>query len=111
MDLKEYQKDTLATLGRFFRDARVSGPKAAYETIVKEPEQKKRLGRYAGDYHALEAVPQAPYVCLRCRPAAAKPCSPRIRSPSPAIPGSSATIRWCCGWCRPPSFVCKPWRH
>ncbi len=65
MELKTYQKETLATLGRFFRDARVSGPKAAYETIVREPEQKARLSRYVSDYRALEAVPQAPYVCLR----------------------------------------------
>jgi type III restriction enzyme len=65
MDLKQYQKDTLATLGSFFREARVSGPKVAYEAIVNESEQKKRLGRYASDYRALEAVPQAPYVCLR----------------------------------------------
>lgn len=65
MELKQYQTDTLATLARFFRDARVSGPKTAYETIVREPQQKQRLGRYAGDYRALEAVPHAPYVCLR----------------------------------------------
>ena len=65
MDLKTYQKETLATLARFLRDARVSGPKAAYEAIVNEPEQKKRLGRYAGEYRTFEAVPDAPYVCLR----------------------------------------------
>jgi type III restriction enzyme len=65
MDLKRYQQDTLATLARFFRDARIHGPKAAYEAIVCEPGHKERLGRYAGDYRALDAVPQAPYVCLR----------------------------------------------
>jgi type III restriction enzyme len=65
MELKAYQKDTLDTLARFFRDARVSGPKAAYEAIVREPEHSARLGRYAGDYRALEEVPNAPYVCLR----------------------------------------------
>jgi type III restriction enzyme len=65
MELKDYQKETLATLARFFRDARVSGPKVAYETIVNEPDQKAQLGRYANTYRALEAVPQAPYVCLR----------------------------------------------
>src|SRR5260370_31834517 len=65
MELKCYQKETLATLGRFLRDARVGGPKAAYESIVNEPAQKARLGRYAGAYRALEAVPLAPYVCLR----------------------------------------------
>lgn len=65
MELKTYQKETLATLKRFFRDARISGPKSAYETIVHEPEQKSRLSRYVSDYRSLEAVPEAPYVCLR----------------------------------------------
>ena len=65
MKLKDYQEATLAVLARFFRDTRIAGPKAAYETIVREPDQKARLGRYAGNYRALEAVPQAPYVCLR----------------------------------------------
>ncbi len=65
MELKDYQKETLATLARFFRDARVGGPKVAYESIVNEPAQKTRLGRYAEAYRALEALPLAPYVCLR----------------------------------------------
>src|SRR5258708_19698999 len=65
MELKCYQKERLATLAGFFRDGRVGGPKAAYESIVNEPAQKARLGRYAGAYRALEAVPLAPYVCLR----------------------------------------------
>lgn len=65
MKLKPYQTDTLAVLQRFLEEARVAGPKNAYEAIAKEPEQAKRLGRYRGDYTALEAVPGAPYVCLR----------------------------------------------
>lgn len=65
MELKSYQKDTLAALARFFRDTRIGGPEAAYEAIVRESEQKKRLGRYAGDYRPLDEVPNAPYVCLR----------------------------------------------
>jgi type III restriction enzyme len=65
MKLKCYQLETLDTLARFFRDARISGPKAAYEAIVREPGHKERLGHYASDYRALDAVPQAPYVCLR----------------------------------------------
>jgi type III restriction enzyme len=65
MKLKKYQEQTLATLACFFRQARISGPKVAYEAIVREPEQKARLGRYAGEYRPLEAVPNAPYVCLR----------------------------------------------
>jgi type III restriction enzyme len=53
------------SLARFFREARIVGPKAAYESIVREPDHKARLGRYAGEYRALEAVPNTPYVCLR----------------------------------------------
>lgn len=45
MKLKAYQEETLATLARFFREARISGPKAAYEAIVREPDHKARLGR------------------------------------------------------------------
>lgn len=65
MKLKQYQADTLTVLRRFLEEARIAGPKNAYEAITKEPEQAKRLGRYRGDYTALEALPGAPYVCLR----------------------------------------------
>ena len=65
MDLKTYQKDTLAVLRRFFEEARIAGPKAAYEAITTEPEQAGRLGGYAGAYKPLDGLPDAPYVCLR----------------------------------------------
>lgn len=65
MKLKQYQTDTLSVLRRFFEDARVAGPKGAYETITKEPEQAKRLGRYGGTYAPLAELPAVPYVCLR----------------------------------------------
>ncbi len=65
MELKQYQEDTLAILRRFLEDARGVGPKDAYEEIVRKPEQAARLGRYAGAYVPLEALPDAPYVCLR----------------------------------------------
>ncbi|MBJ6124786.1 DEAD/DEAH box helicase [Microvirga splendida] len=65
MKLKAYQADTLATLRRFLEEARVAGPRNAYEAITSEPEQARRLGRYRGEYKALEALPDAPYVCLR----------------------------------------------
>src|SRR3546814_19284601 len=64
MKLKQYQADTLAVLRRFFEDARIAGPKNAYEAIVKEPGQAKRLGRYAGDYRPLAAIPGPPSGCL-----------------------------------------------
>ena len=65
MQLKQYQADTLATLRRFFEEARIAGPKNAYEAITKEPEQAARLGGYAGPYTPLKKLPGVPYVCLR----------------------------------------------
>ncbi|SCZ08891.1 DEAD/DEAH box helicase [Microvirga guangxiensis] len=65
MKLKQYQSDTLATLRRFLEEARLAGPRNAYDTITSEPAQAKRIGRYRGDYKALEALPDTPYVCLR----------------------------------------------
>lgn len=65
MQLKQYQADTLGTLRRFLEEARVGGPKHAYEAITKEPEQAKRLGRYGGTYTPLAELPDTPYVCLR----------------------------------------------
>ena len=65
MQLKPYQTDTLDTLRRFFEQARLAGPKAAYEAIATEPEQAARIGRYAGAYAPLAELPDVPYVCLR----------------------------------------------
>ncbi len=66
MQLKQYQTDTLAILQRFFEEARIAGPKAAYEALVSEPEQESRLGRYVGEYLTpLKELPEVPYVCLR----------------------------------------------
>ena len=65
MKLKEYQAETLAALRRFFEEARVVGPRNAYEAITRAPEQAERLGRYAGAYTPLARLPDVPYVCLR----------------------------------------------
>ena len=65
MHLKQYQTDTLAILRRFFEEACIAGPKAAYEALVSEPDQASRLGRYAGEYVPLKELPEVPYVCLR----------------------------------------------
>ena len=65
MRLKQYQSDTLSVLRRFFEEARVAGPKNAYESITKELEQAERLGGYAGAYAPLKELPNVPYVCLR----------------------------------------------
>ena len=65
MQLKQYQADALAILRRFFEEARIGGPKGAYETITAEPEQVGRLGRYGGAYKVPTELPDVPYVCLR----------------------------------------------
>ncbi|EGF92751.1 type III restriction enzyme, res subunit [Asticcacaulis biprosthecium C19] len=65
MQLKLYQTDTLNVLRRFFEETRLRGPKAAYETITREPEQAKRLRGYGGTYEALLGQEEMPYVCLR----------------------------------------------
>ena len=65
MQLKHYQADTLSVLRRFFEEARIAGPRGAYKSITREPEQAGRLGRYGGTYEALTGLPDTPYVCLR----------------------------------------------
>ena len=65
MQLKRYQAETLTVLRRFLEEARIAGPKNAYETVTREPEQAGRLGGYAGAYVPLKELPDAPYVCLR----------------------------------------------
>ena len=65
MKLKDYQKDSLATLRRYLEEARISGPKAAYEAITAEPDLARRLKGYATGYKPIKALPDVPYVCLR----------------------------------------------
>lgn len=65
MKLKDYQKASLATLRKFFEEARITGPKPAYEAITAEPELAKRLKGYAAGYKPIKALPEVPYVCLR----------------------------------------------
>ena len=65
MMLKGYQQETLDALRRFFEEARIAGPKAAYEAMVAEPERAARLGGRAGEYAPLEELPGTPCVCLR----------------------------------------------
>ena len=65
MKLKEYQKASLATLRTFFEEARISGPKVAYEAITAEPDLAARIRGYAAGYKPIKALPDVPYVCLR----------------------------------------------
>src|SRR5271165_3168768 len=65
MQIKDFQKETLNALASFLAEARVVGPKVAYETQVREAERRKRLTRFASDYRPLQELPDTPYVCLR----------------------------------------------
>lgn len=65
MELKDYQKRALATLGTFLADARVQGPQGAYAATIADPDLRTRLGRFAGDYRPLNGMEGTPYVCLR----------------------------------------------
>lgn len=65
MNLKTYQKASLNTLRRFFEEARVVGPKAAYERLTAEPALAARLRGFVAGYKPIKALPDVPYVCLR----------------------------------------------
>lgn len=65
MQLKAYQQTALDVLRKFLEESRVSGPKASYERIIREPEQAKRLGSYGGSYRPLNNLEAVPYCCLR----------------------------------------------
>jgi type III restriction enzyme len=65
MKLKDYQKASLATLRAFLAEARITGPKAAYEKLTQAPELAARLKGYAAGYKPLKGLPEVPYVCLR----------------------------------------------
>jgi len=65
MKLKDYQKASLATLREFFEEARITGPKAAYETLTAEPALAARLRGYAAGYKPVKGLDDVPYVCLR----------------------------------------------
>ena len=65
MILKEYQKTTLSVLRDYLEKCRIYGPAGAYDEVTKEPEQAKRLGRYAHGYKPLNGLENTPYVCLR----------------------------------------------
>lgn len=66
MILKQYQKDTLATLTAYLKEARLTGdPAAAFEAVTTEPEQATRLGYYLKPYKAISGLEHAPHCCLR----------------------------------------------
>lgn len=65
MKLKGYQKASLATLREFFEEARITGPKAAYEALTTQQALAARLRGYAAGYKPVKGLDNVPYVCLR----------------------------------------------
>ena len=65
MELKEYQKGTLATLRKFLTEARVEGPIEAFRTVTSDPEQAERMEGLLSPYRPLNGLADTPYVCLR----------------------------------------------
>lgn len=65
MILKDYQKTTLSILRDYLEKCRIYGAAAAYDDITKQPDQAKRLGKYAHGYKPLNGLENTPYVCLR----------------------------------------------
>ena len=65
MTLKEYQRDTLGVLKRFFEACRIMGAEEAYRKITSEREIAARLGKLRGDYIRWDSIPNTPRVCLK----------------------------------------------
>lgn len=65
MKLKDYQQASLATLRTFLEEARIAGPKNAFDKITSRPDVASRIKGYKAGYRPVKALPDAPYVCLR----------------------------------------------
>jgi type III restriction enzyme len=61
MQLKRYQQAALDALRTFLEQARDGDPETAFANV----KQSLELGRYDSEYHALKAMPNTPYVCIR----------------------------------------------
>ena len=65
MELKNYQRNTLAVLKRFFEQCRITGHEEAFKIITTEPDIAARLAALKGSYIAWETIPNTPRVCLK----------------------------------------------
>ena len=65
MILKYYQEKALSVLRDYLEKCRILGTSEAYKEVTQNPEQKKRLGRYAQSYRPLNGLENTPYICLR----------------------------------------------
>ena len=89
MKLKQYQTDTLSLLRRFFEEARIAGPKNAYEAITKRagarPDGWGATPGPTGRWPVCRTCPTFACVCPR---AAARPSWALTPFALPATPGS-----------------------
>ena len=58
MQLKNYQEETLKTLGKFLSEAKIIGSAEAFE-------ENRNAMSYTAEYFSLKGLEDAPYVCLR----------------------------------------------
>jgi type III restriction enzyme len=65
MELKNYQRNTLNILKKFFESCRVSGPAEAFKNITKDPDIAARLAGLKSDYTDWDAIPKTPRVCIK----------------------------------------------
>ncbi len=64
MILKYYQEKALSVLRDYLEKCRILGTSEAYKEVTQNPEQKKRLGRYAQSYRPLNGLENTPYICF-----------------------------------------------
>ncbi len=65
MELKNYQKNTLETLQKFFEYCRIMGHAEAFKKITGESETASRLVNIKNGYTTWETLPDTPRVCIK----------------------------------------------
>ena len=65
MELKVYQKNTLAVLRRFFEYCRIIGHKEAFAKITAEDDIPARLVNVKNSYTVWDAIRHTPRVCIK----------------------------------------------
>jgi type III restriction enzyme len=65
MELKNYQRNTLNVLRRFFTQSRIVGHPEAFRRITAEPEIASRLVSLKNGYTVWDSIPHIPRVCLK----------------------------------------------
>ena len=80
MQLKNYQEETLKTLGKFLSEAKIIGNAEAFK-------ENRNAMSYSPEYFSLKGLEDAPYICLRLPTGGGKTLL-------------GVNILWCFGLCR-----------